>query len=226
MKIHGGGGGFRNSQGHGGENDPHPSVLLMSSTPPSFPSPHLSPWSSRRDLALDLAFFKNLKLIIPRKEGAFPRSGSRPSARFIAELQKDLLEDSDWSIPGDRTTTNALLTVNTAGPDLIIGRGDRKPNRPRLLRRGQKCPVCLSCAALIRRNGAFRDFANYPEASLAPLLRWGVIAELGKKVGAFESFRAFAWSEGWKAKNVPEECYLFFPTQLPWWSLLRRETNN
>lgn len=133
-----GGGGFRNSQGHGGENDPHPSVLLMSSTPPSFPSPHLSPWSSRRDLALDLAFFfKNLKLIIPRKEGAFPRSGSLPSARFIAELQKDLLEDSDWSIPGDRTTTNALLTVNTAGPDLIIGRGDRKPNRPRLLRGGR-----------------------------------------------------------------------------------------
>lgn len=104
---------------------------------PRPPSPPLPPWSSRRDLALDLAFFKNLKLIIPRKERAFPRSGSRPPARFIAELQKDLLEHSDWSIPGDRTTTNALLTVNTAGPDLIIGRGDRKPNRPRLLRGGR-----------------------------------------------------------------------------------------
>lgn len=220
------GGGVSETVRYGGENDPRPSVPLMSSTPPPpFPSP--PPMEFPKRSCFGSRFLKNLKLIIPRKEGAFPRSGSRPSARFIAELQKDLLEDSDWSIPGDRTTTNALLTVNTAGPDLIIGRGDRKPNRPRLLRGGQKCPGCLSRATLIRRNGAFRDFANYPETSLAPLLRWGVIAELGKKVGAFESFRAFAWSEGWKAKNVPEECYLFFPTQLPWWSLLRRrETNN
>lgn len=130
------GGGVSETVRYGGENDPRPSVPLMSSTPPPpFPSP--PPMEFPKRSCFGSRFLKNLKLIIPRKERAFPRSGSRPSARFIAELQKDLLEDSDWSIPGDRTTTNALLTVNTAGPDLIIGRGDRKPNRPRLLRGGR-----------------------------------------------------------------------------------------
>lgn len=132
-----GGGGFQKQSGARRRKRPSPLCPAHVIFPPFLPLPSPLPLEFPKRSCFGSRFFKNLKLIIPRKEGAFPRSGSRPSARFIAELQKDLLEDSDWSIPGDRTTTNALLTVNTAGPDLIIGRGDRKPNRPRLLRGGR-----------------------------------------------------------------------------------------